>query len=497
MRANYLFSPAIKPKRSTKVSQAAIARFSQAAEQALERGDFKESLEMCERAGNLAPATPDILLLLGRAHGLRFDYPAAAGCFEKAVQFSSQKACTLAKAGANACAFYNLELAERYLRQATEQKDATAETWVRLAILLEGSRRLPESAQCIEQALRLDPASAEIQFVRARLERHANRWAEAEKLLRSILPTTTGLNLRGRCLYELAAVLDRQGRYDEAMATLIQAKAPFQGHRETFQLKREAFCTKQRKALAGMSPAVLHCWSAAGPQLQPARRLALLCGHSRAGSALLEQVLESHPDLVTANEGMTFHQDVCAPLAKTRPPEPDEEDAAAFQLKLEVLEAAPMETLRRLRANYFRSMEGCLGGLLAGRMLVAKTPGFSRLLNGFPRVFPEAKLLVFLRDPRDVCLGCLMQHLPSHIDISRTAYFHLSDIVEQYVEEMTLWRTLAPLMTGHYLEVRHEDLVRDLESVARKTLEFLGVPWDAAVLELLRAGAAKSGVPAE
>jgi hypothetical protein len=30
--------------------------------------------------------------------------------------------------------------------------------------------------------------------------------------------------------------------------------------------------------------------------------------------------------------------------------------------------------------------------------------------------------------------------------------------------------------------VRYEDIVNDLESVSRRTLDFLGVPWDAKVL---------------
>ena len=47
---------------------------------------------------------------------------------------------------------------------------------------------------------------------------------------------------------------------------------------------------------------------------------------------------------------------------------------------------------------------------------------------------------------------------------------------------MSIWRTLAPLMPDPYLEVRYEDMVEDLESVARKTLDFLGVPWDDRVL---------------
>jgi len=481
MTPNQLFSPANGLSRSTSVSHGAIARLLQTAEQALERADLKGALENLERAGSLAPATPDILLLLGRAHGLRFDYPLAAAYFEKAVQFSLQKTHTLTKAGANAYTFFNRELAEHYMRRATVQKDATGETWIRLAKFLEGAHRFPESAQCLEQAARLDPASPEIPFVRAKLARHAHHWEEAEKLLRSILPAA-GLELRGRCLYELAVVLDRQGRYDDAMATLSDAKTPFQGHRETFRLKRQTLHLKQRKALAGMSAAVMERWSAAGPQLPPARRLALLCGHPRSGTTLLEQVLDSHPDLVSANEAMVFHQEVCVPLAKTRPPEPDEADPATFQLKLETLEAAPIQLLQRLRENYFRSLERCLGEPIAGRLVIDKNPILSMLINGFPRVFPESKLLVALRDPRDVCLSCFMQPLPSRIDIRRTAYFHLSDIVEQYVEEMTLWRTLAPLLQGRYLEVRYEDMVQDLEATARQTFEFLGVPWNPAAL---------------
>ena len=47
---------------------------------------------------------------------------------------------------------------------------------------------------------------------------------------------------------------------------------------------------------------------------------------------------------------------------------------------------------------------------------------------------------------------------------------------------MGIWRTLKPLVKNPWLEVRYEDMVEDLESVARKTLDFLGVPWDARVL---------------
>jgi len=47
---------------------------------------------------------------------------------------------------------------------------------------------------------------------------------------------------------------------------------------------------------------------------------------------------------------------------------------------------------------------------------------------------------------------------------------------------MGFWRAVMPKIRNPYLEVRYEDMVEDLESVARRTLEFLEVPWDARVL---------------
>jgi hypothetical protein len=43
-------------------------------------------------------------------------------------------------------------------------------------------------------------------------------------------------------------------------------------------------------------------------------------------------------------------------------------------------------------------------------------------------------------------------------------------------------RKFAPLIKNPWLEVKYEDTVEDLESVSRRVLDFMGVPWDARVL---------------
>jgi hypothetical protein len=206
--------------------------------------------------------------------------------------------------------------------------------------------------------------------------------------------------------------------------------------------------------------------------LQPACRLALLGGHPRSGTTLLEQVLDSHPDVISAEETDIFHNDVYPPVTRGFPPTTP---------LLSILDSPPAGALQQAREGYFRSTELFLGEPVGGRLLIDKNPSLTILIPFLIRVFPEMKFLVTLRDPRDVCLSIFMQSFP-RLGVTNSAYLSLGNTVEEYAALMGMWTTLAPLMQNPHLEVRYEDMVEDLESVARRVLEFLGVPWDAGVL---------------
>jgi len=468
----YDFVVIMKLKRHSLVPQGSLSRMLQAAEQAWKRRDFQENIELLQRASRLDPANPSILLQLGRVHGLCFDYAAAEQCFERAIRVAPRKTEALTAAGMGSRDFRNPELAERYFRRAAEQKDSTSETLVHLAELYERVRRVPDAAGLIERALQLDPASATARLARARLERQAGRLEEAEKLLRTI-PTQADRDTRARSYYELGAILDRQGRYDEAMSAFLEAKAllrPDAGpHLAELLVVRNRLKVMRNHITANM----FRAWFEAGPALAPARRLALLCGHPRSGTTLLEQVLDSHPDMVSAEETEVFHDYAYIPLMQGLP------EGAPM---LPVLEAADINRLLHSRENYFRHMELLLGRPLNGRLLIDKNPSLTFLIPALVRVFPELKLLVALRDPRDVVLSCFMQ---SFIPIGQitVAYLSLEGTVDEYAALMGIWQTVAPMLAGHYLQIRYEDMVEDLESVSRKTLDFLGVPWDVGVLK--------------
>jgi hypothetical protein len=147
---------------------------------------------------------------------------------------------------------------------------------------------------------------------------------------------------------------------------------------------------------------------------------------------------------------------------------------------LAALDAAPPDLLRRARDNYFRCAERLLGAPLRGRLLVDKNPALNALIPMVVRVFPEARFLVALRDPRDVVLSCFLQ--PLALTPVSSAFLSLEETVRQYTSSMGFWLALRPHMDDRWLEVRYEELVADLPAVARRALGFLGVDFDERVL---------------
>ena len=362
-------------------------------------------------------------------------------------------------------------MAKRYFERAAQEKGVTTEVFVKLAEISERRAKLDEAHEFVERALKLDANYPPARLVRARLDRFSGRLAEAESRVRALVNSATSDPWWAECWYELGEILDRLARYDEAMEAFLEAKAlvrPAVVH-HTATLQR---IQARLRALEGtITSSVLERWAAAAESLQPLQRFAILCGHPRSGTTLLEQVLDSHPGVLTAEETQILHDEAYLPLCRGFSPEAS---------VLEVLESAPASRLRQSRENYFRFTELFLGGARGDRMLVDKNPALSSLIPAAARIFPEAKFLIALRDPRDVCLSCFMQSLsPNPISSS---YLSLEGTVTQYLSVMGFWRTLLPRLRNPFLEVHYEELVDDLEGTSRKVLGFLEVPWDAQVL---------------
>jgi len=459
-------------KRRQSISPGALSRMFQAAADSWKQQDYPRAIEILERATRLDPANSSLLLDLGRAHGMRYDFASALLCFEKAVRVAPRKLDALAAAGERAREYGDYHSARRFLEQAANESGAPAGVFVALAEIHEREHRHERAALLIDRALTSNPASAPARLFRARLDRLAGRLDEAEKRLRELL-SRTGVDAwtRAQAWYELGGTLDRAGGYDQAWAALLEAKALLRPAAAAAAAALQAIQSRTREMEQSITAGVWQRWFDFGAQLQPPRRFAVLCGHPRSGTTLLEQMLDSHPDMVSAEETHVLHDEAYLPLSRGFP-----QDASM----LTVLEPASVAQLREARENYFRCTELFLGKTIGGRLLIDKNPALNVLAPAVVRIFPETKFLFARRDPRDVCLSCFMQ--PLAINPVSSAYLTMADTVMQYASVMSFWQVMLPRMRNAHFEVRYEELVNDPEAVSRRVLDFLGAPWDDRVL---------------
>lgn len=458
-------------KRHALVAEGTILRLMQAAQKAFEECKYTESFETFERARRLAPANPTILLEIAGFYLRRNETAKATEYIDRALKLSPKKTAVLEEAGRRSRAASTFDVARQYLEQAAAQNDVSPEGLAELAQVYERIRRLDDANAVAERAIKLNPNSTAAILIKARLEHLAGRSAEAEARLRAFTTDRNEIPARVRAAYELGAILDRQGRYDEAITAFQHAKdlqKPNAGpHLTDLRLTR----AKLAALVESLTPEVLQRWKDQVLNSQPPLRIVLLGGHPRSGTTLLEQVVDSHEEIVSAEEADVFPNDIYYPLRSHLP---------LTTPMLEELEQLSAPDIQQARANYQRRIQTFLDKPLGERLLVDKNPTLTFLVPAMARIFPEIKFLIALRDPRDVCMSCFMQPIP--LGQTSAAWLTIEGTVNEYIALMGGWRKTMPKLPQEVLEVRYEDMVADLEPVARKTLDFLGVAWDPKVL---------------
>jgi tetratricopeptide (TPR) repeat protein len=458
-----------------------IQRLFREAAEAWENQDYQKSFDLMEQAARKEPRNPSLLLDLARAYGKRYDYPAAQRCIEKAVQISNDRVRTLGLAGQVCLEFDHIDMAVDYYQRAGQKKNVPIGVLMTLADIYSRDKRLDEAAELVARAAGEDRKNPLVLVEDAVIRRLRGATTEAESIFREVTANSAaGVSMRVRAFYELAGILDGDGRYDEAMAALLEAKALMRPNAGPYAATLQHMQNRAKEMEQAITTAVLDRWRDDAARLQPTRRIALLCGHPRSGTTLLEQVLDAHSDVTSAEETKLMHDDAYLPLIRDFP-----EGTSILQ----ALDSVPLSQISHARENYFRCMELCLRRKIGGRLLVDKNPAMNLMIPMVVRVFPETKFLIALRDPRDVVISCFLQTLP--LTPISSAYLSLEGTVNQYANVMGFWLEMLPRMGDQWRYARYEEMVENLPAVARSVLEFLGVGFEDNVLKFYEHARAK------
>jgi tetratricopeptide (TPR) repeat protein len=352
----------------------------------------------------------------------------------------------------------NAEAAE-VLRRGLQQHPQDPWLLSNLANALEKLNDLDHAEVAAQQALEAESQLTGPKFSLARIAHRRGRFDEAKSRLDALLTQPLRDEEKLDVLFELGSVLDRLGEPAAAMAAFAKAneqarESPrathFSGARFLERVKRNrAWFTQDslRKAAArAASP------DTPGP--------VFFVGFPRSGTTLMERVLQAHPGIVSTEE--------MSPLVPLR------RNLSVGGNYPDVLATLTTDDVDQAIRLFWSDAEKNVGPL-NGRLLVDKLPLNIVDLGLANVLFPRARVVVALRDPRDVCLSCFMQHFM--LNDAMVNFLDLRQTAMTYKAVMDLWLHYREILDVPYCEYRYEDLIEDFDNVVKRVLDFIGVGW--------------------
>jgi Tfp pilus assembly protein PilF len=436
-----------------------------AAHEALRRNERDRALAFAFRARELAPRNADVLNVVGVTLSANRRYREAVRAFDNALQQSPAAYMVRYNKGqalvfANEFARARIEL-ERVLDAQPQHAEALAHlAW--LAVQRGDTKPARDYAL---RALRSDPQqpSAPLSLAAADL---ADGQYEAVLTRMQPLASDDNPSDTNRSIAQglIGDAFDALGRTDDAFATYAASQATERArYKAVFDAPgAEAPARLVTRLTDYFRDTPVEPWrlqAGPGPRKFP-KTHAFLVGFPRSGTTMLEQVLANHPDIEAMSERNCLD---AIQESFTVPPG-----------GIERLGSMSFEDLEPWRSGYWKLVAD--EGIEPRRkVFIDKMPLYSVFLCLIAKLFPGARILFALRDPRDVVLSCFRRRFemtPQMYELtSLETAANYYDLVMQLCD---LYRRTLAL---EICDVRYEDMVGNFDEETRRVCTFLGVEW--------------------
>jgi tetratricopeptide (TPR) repeat protein len=418
-------------------------------------GRFDDALALLERARKAAPGAAGILNAIGLNLLWLGRHDEAAAEFEAALAADPGFAPALANRGTALVALARLNEARRDFEAALAMAPGNLIALNGLAALALRRGDPIEARERATQVTQRQPDFPEALMTLAGADIAEGQARAGEARLRLLLADRK-LPPADRALAQglLGDALDAEGRFAEAFAAYAAGnklrRGEYRGRGDTLGLVRELATALEGQRIAAT-------WGRGGG---PAGRHVFLVGFSRSGATLLEQVLAGHGDVTTLAETECL-------IDAARDWLTDASDIARFC-------AAPDEALDPYRAAYWHRVAAA-GVDPAGRVFVDKH-GFNIFkLPLIARLFPEARIIVMRRDPRDTVLSCFVNRFQMSDPVAQM--LTLEGAAELYAATMALAEATERAFSLFVQPCRLEAVIADFDAETKAVCAFLGIEW--------------------
>lgn len=350
------------------------------------------------------------------------------------------------------------EAAAAYLK-ALELKANYDEAKAKLADVYESTAQLELARNQVVDVLESTPKHPLASLILARLDRRQNNFKSAKNILLNLDEDMTDIGAAIQA--ELGLILDRLKEYDAAYSAFDKSNAIIGRLIESKHIDQNAAYEAIKKYSQWRadikSPPVISSFDDHLPSP------VFLVGFPRSGTTLTEQVIATGENVLTGDEFSALN-DTVININKILGRE------LLFPAGLDALDG---EDLEKLRNFYWGQLTSQLGDKVLESNFIDKMPLNIIHLALIEKIFPSSKIIVSLRDPRDVCLSCFMQFF--QMNESMIQFLNLESTTRYYAAVMDYWIKFREKTALQWMETRYEDLVTNFEATAKGLIDFLGI----------------------
>jgi tetratricopeptide (TPR) repeat protein len=378
----------------------------------------------------------------------------------RALELNPSDALTLDTVGVVLARLGAHESAAVAFERAVASKPGNASYLFNLGASLRFLGRFDEAEDALERAIAAEPRFHRAHSVLADLRKQTPERNHVERLI-ALLPRLAGdADAELHVCHALSKEYEDLGDYENAFAALSAGKAKKRaalGY--SFESDRALFAKVQ-----ALFPAELFGGTDSG---DPTPEPIFVLGMPRSGTTLVERILSSHSDVLSAGELPNFAA-VLRHAART----------PGRALDPVTLENAAAASPAELGRSYLESTRPITG---TKPRFVDKMPLNFWFVGLIARALPNAKIVALERDPLDTCVSNYRQ-LFSLTSPEYAYAYDLRDLGRYYAGFRGLMAHWDAVLPGRVLSVRYEDLVADQEGQTRRLLEYCGLKWQDACL---------------
>jgi len=429
-----------------------------------DRGSFERALQLFQKGLKKAPKHVHLLNSAGLVEGQLGNFAKAEVYFRQVLKFDPGHFQARYNLGNLFDTQHEYPKAKRLYREVIKQQPQFVEALANLSAILEAEHQLDDAKSLANRALEINPSHF---IARLTLASIAIREKSFDEVIALLLPLMQAQQL-SPVNYAVAA-----GKCAYAYEKLEEYKTAFSFYQDANQVLHQQHEPQMQNLESLYAPDSISLIEKAIPDFDfscpPGKTVSpvFLIGFPRSGTTLLDQILSSHSHISVLEEKENLID------AYTRFP--------ATEDGLNQLKNASEAELKKLRRKYWNNVNREFNTNKSTPVIVDKLPLNAIALLHISKLFPGAKIIIALRDPRDCVFSCYQQRFG--MSQAMFQFLDLETAVAYYDQVMKIIVKIRDEEAFPMHFIRYENVIKNYVTEVKALTDFLELEWEDALLD--------------